>query len=214
MTIADATPPKLTRPTSTLADVDRPSAVATGSDGTIYVGGRGYAETLWQVTPPGMVTVVDESPNPGVLGLAVAADGTVYYALANHTIRRWSPTGGVSTLAGTPGVAGAADGVGTAARFHNPSGLAVDAGGTLYVADRDNHRIRKITSAGAVTTVAGSTAGFADAVGTAAQFHTPMGVAVRPDGSLLVADWGNARVRLVAGDGRVTTYAGRGVVWA
>ena len=89
-------------------------------------------------------------------GVAQDAAGNVYAVEAgNHTIRKMTPAGWVGTLAGAPGLAGSADGTGGAARFRSPQGLAADAAGNVYVADTSNHTIRKITTAGVVTTLAG-----------------------------------------------------------
>jgi sugar lactone lactonase YvrE len=102
----------------------------------------------------------------------------------------------VTTLAGS-GVPGFADGTGTGAQFVSPTGVAVDAAGIVYVADASNHRIRKITTAGVVTTIAGSAAGYLDGVGAAAQFFSTRGVAVDAAGNLYVADQGNHRIRKI-----------------
>ncbi|WP_454828475.1 gluconolaconase [Pseudoxanthomonas wuyuanensis] len=142
-------------------------------------------------------------------GLAVAADGTRYVADAgdNNRIRTIAADGTVSTLAG--GAEGFADGVGSAAAFHTPSGLALDAAGNLYVADTGNHAIRKVTPQGAVTTLAGTgQAGFRDGPGAQAQFNGPIGVAVDAGGRVYVADTYNDRIREIAPDGQVSTLAG------
>ena len=102
----------------------------------------------------------------------------------------------VSTLAGSDTAGHHDDATGTAARFDHPSGVAVDSSGNVYVADFKNHRIRKITSEGVVTTLAGSgTEGYHDATGTTAQFTYPTNVAVDSSGNLYVADSGNDRIR-------------------
>ena len=109
-------------------------------------------------------------------GVAVDAAGNVYVAdMNNHTIRKITAAGGVSTLAGTAGTFGNADGTGAAAKFNYPHGVAVDAAGNVYVADAGNHTIRKITAAGGVTTLAGTAgaAGSADGTGAAAKFNYP-----------------------------------------
>jgi hypothetical protein len=145
-------------------------------------------------------------------GVAVDAAGNTYVAdTSNHTIRKISPGGMVSTLAGLTGKYGTTDGTGTAARFFIPLGVAVDAAGNVYVADTSNQTIRKITPSGVVTTLAGTetTTGYADDLGTAAMFNTPSGVAVDKDGNVYVADTGNHTIRKITPGGMVSTLAGQ-----
>lgn len=128
----------------------------------------------------------------------------------SHSIRRVSADGDVTTIAGD-GTPGHKDGVGTAAKFFMPIGIAVDRSGNLYVADEGNNMIRKITAAGVVSTLAGDTAGgFRDAAGKAARFISPIGIAVDGDGNVYVGDWGNHRIRKISPTGVVTTIAGDG----
>jgi len=146
-------------------------------------------------------------------GVAVDSAGNVYVAdTENHRIRKISPSGEVSTLAGSGGFGssgGSADGTGTAAQFDRPHGVAVDSAGNVYVADRYNHRIRKITPSGVVSTLAGSgVGGFADGTGTAAKFNYPTGVAVDSAGNLYVADQYFQRIRKITASGVVSTLAG------
>ena len=115
----------------------------------------------------------------------------------------------VSTLAG--GEYGFADGVGAEAKFGTLSGLAIDARGTLYVADTGNNAIRRITPDGRVTTIAGDgVAGYQDGPGPQARFNAPIGIAVDASGRMIVADTYNDRLRAIAPDGTVTTIAGSG----
>ncbi|MBT5582053.1 MAG: hypothetical protein HOJ56_17230, partial [Acidimicrobiaceae bacterium] len=125
-------------------------------------------------------------------------------------MRKVTPAGEVTTLAGSAGSSGSDDGTGTEARFYNPTGVAVDGDGNLYVTERYSHTIRKVTPAGEVTTFAGSagSAGSDDGTGAAARFREPTGVAVDGDGNLYVADAGNNTIRKVTPAGEVTTLAG------
>jgi sugar lactone lactonase YvrE len=144
-------------------------------------------------------------------GVAVDTAGTIYVAdTDNHTIRKVTLGGVVTTLAGLAGVSGSADGTGIAARFYHPSGVAVDGAGTVYVADERNHTIRRVAPGGMVTTLAGR-AGFigsTDGAGSAARFSFPRGVAVAGAGTVYVADSSNHTIRTVTAAGVVTTLAG------
>jgi sugar lactone lactonase YvrE len=145
-------------------------------------------------------------------GVAVDLSDNVYIAdRDNHRIRKITPSGVVTTLAGTSDY-GSTDGIGTNAKFFNPTGVAVDSLGNVYVADRNNHLIRKITSSGLVTTLAGSgSAGFVDGIGTNAKFYNPRGIAVDSTGNIYVGDESNHVIRKVTATGNVTTLAGGGV---
>jgi hypothetical protein len=206
-----------------------PTAVAVDAAGKVYVADT-YNHRICTLTPPaaaGGTWVVATLAGSGWAGfrdgigttasfnqpsaLAVDSNGDVYVAdTSNHRIRRVSSSGMVSTYAGS-GSKGLADGSSaSAALFDTPGGVAL-VGETLYVTDTGNHRIRKITEAGAVSTFAGSTEGYADGTGTAAKFKTPSSLAALSDGTLYVADQGNHRIRKVTSAGVVSTLAGAGV---
>ncbi|MGV3509640.1 MAG: hypothetical protein ACO1N7_10160, partial [Sphingobacteriaceae bacterium] len=102
-----------------------------------------------------------------------------------------------------------ADGTGSSAMFRNPSGLDVDANGNVYVADRNNHRIRKITPAGEVSTVAGTaSSGRTNGAALQATFNQPYGIAVTTNGELIIADLANNLIRRIDDAGQVSTVAG------
>jgi len=141
-------------------------------------------------------------------GIAVDRAGIIYAAdWGNHTIRKIARNGMVGTLAGLAGVPGNDDGVGAAARFRIPAGLAVDEAGNVFVADYGSHTIRKITPTGGVTTVAGmpGVAGKADGKGSAARFNLPFDLAIDTEGNLYVVEEARFTLRKVTPDGSVTT---------
>ena len=140
-------------------------------------------------------------------GLAKDVTGNIYVADAsNHKIRKIDPNGNVTTVAGTTG--GYLDGNISVAKFNTPSGIAVDAIGNIYVADTNNHKIRKIDINGNVTTIAGSTEGFLNGDGTVARFNTPFRLAIGALNSIFVLDRGNSMIRKIDSNNNVTTFAG------
>jgi len=202
----------------TTAQFNFPSGVALDAGGNVYV--ADFSNNLIRkITPEGLVSSLagsTEGFRDGAgtsaqfntpAGVAVDAAGNVYVAdLVNHRIRKITPEGLVSTLAGS--TEGFRDGSGTSAQFNGPTGVEMDAAGNVYVADSDNHRIRKITPEGLVSTLAGSTEGFRDGSGTSAQFNSPIGVAVDAAGNVYVADSFNNRIRKITPEGLVSTLAG------
>jgi sugar lactone lactonase YvrE len=210
--------------TGSAARFKYPYGVAIDGSGVLYVSDQ-YNHTIRKITPAGLVTTLAGLPgyhgsangmgtaarfhNPA--GVAVDAAGNVYVAdQSNHAIRKITPAGLVTTLAGQAFSPGSADGAGSTARFENPAGIAVDAAGMVYVADQDNRTIRKITPAGVVTRLAGQTglSGSRDTVALYARFRFPAGVAVDAAGTLYVADRFNHTIRMVPTVGRVSTLAG------
>ncbi len=213
-----------TNGTGSAARFNGPNGLAVDSAGNVYVADYGN-HTIRKVTPGGSVTTL-----AGLAGSSGSADGTgsaarfrspynvavdsagiVYVSdTLNHTVRKVMPDGTVSTLAGSAGGPGNADGMGSAARFDHPNGLAVDTQGNIYVADYLNHTIRKVTPGGAVSTLAGlaGSSGSTDGTGNAARFSYPYGVALDSAGNVFVADEGNQTIRKVTPGGSVTTLAG------
>jgi secreted PhoX family phosphatase len=147
----------------------------------------------------------------GPLAVATDSAGNVYVADTNNsTIRKITPAGVVSTLAGTAGVTGSTDATGAAARFNSPRGIATDSAGNVYVGDTLNFTIRKITPKGEVTTLAGTAGifGSTDGTGPAARFYDPAGVATDSAGNVYVADDFNNTIRKVTPAGAVSTLVG------
>lgn len=200
-----------------------PLKMALDPQGNVYVACYG-SQTVRKVTPGGAVSTFLGTANlvgtgnssgvfNGCAGVVLDSTGNAYVAdQNNHTIRMITPAGAAFTFAGQPGVTGTADGTGSAARFNKPYALAIDAARNLYVADTSNHSIRKITTAGVVTTLAGltGTAGNVNGTGTTARFNRPYGIAIDSSGTFLyVGDYNNNCIRQVqVSNGAVTTFAG------
>ena len=216
--------------TGGVARFSNPYDVAVDESGNVYVADSGN-NTIRKITSDGVVTTLagtagmsGSADGPGSAasfsnpyGLAVDASGNVYVAdtgnetISNNTIRKITSAGVVTTLAGTAGISGSADGIGSAARFNFPAGVAVDASGNVYVADLFNNTVRKITSVAVVTTLAGTGKGgpgSVDGAGSAARFNQPTGVAVDASGNVYVADQANNTIRKITPAGVVTTLAG------
>ncbi len=216
------------------ATFSHPSGVAVDNEGNLYVADytghrirkvRGnFVSTLAGSGAAGSANGVGVAASfNGPFGIAVnPVDGSIIVTeYWGHRVRRITPDGRVTTVAGT-GVAGDAEGAGNVAQFRNPAGVVVDRSGGIYVAEASGHRIRKIKLTGAnpslpqsytVSTLAGSTSaapGFADGIGTGARFNGPFGLAISPDGAIYVADNGNRRIRRVSPTGEVVTIAGDG----
>ena len=202
----------------------QPGGVALDGAGNLYVADTGNS-IIRKVSSTGVVTTLAGSAlnqgfHDGVgaaawfnspAAVALDSAGNLYVADAgNAVIRKIAADGTVSTIAGASGAPGSADGTGTAARFNQPSGIAVDSAGNLFVADTFNQTIRKVTPAGVVTTIAGlaGISGSTDGSGTNALFNQPRGLAVDSAGGIYVADTANSAIRKVTSAGVVTTIAG------
>lgn len=195
---------------------NQPHGIAIDAAGNIYIADLGN-QRIRKISAAGVVsTLTGNGTSDGTakgffnpIGVATDAAGNIYVAdQGNNRIRKISTSGAITTLAG--GAQGYLDGVGTAARFNHPYGVATDAAGNIYVADTDNHRIRKISPDGTVTTIAGTgVAGFANGNTGNAAFNAPTGIVTDASGNLFIADNGNNMIRKISG-GMVTTIAGSG----
>nr|WP_168723356.1 RICIN domain-containing protein [Streptomyces sp. SAT1]ANO41926.1 hypothetical protein A8713_032185 [Streptomyces sp. SAT1] len=211
------------------ARLNRPYGIAVDSTGTVYVADYGN-HRIRRITTDGRISTVAGTGTAGFSGddgpaaqarlswpreLAVDRSDVLYIAdSGNHRIRKITPDGKISTVAGTGTAGFSADGsAATAARLNGPYGVALDSTGTLYFSEYGNHRIRRMTADGKLGTVAGNgAAGFRgdDGPAASAQLNGPHAVAVDSEDVLYVVDYGNHRVRKVTADGRISTVAGTG----
>lgn len=219
--------PNLAGTADTTGTLNLPFPTVVDPTGNVYVA-ESNTHVIRKVLPSGQVLdFVGQTGTSGTtdgtgsaarfntpVGLALDAGGNLYVAeRSNHTIRKVTPAGVVTTFAGQAGVSGAADGPGSSALFNQPEAVAVDAAGTVYVAESSARTIRQITALRVVTTLAGqagASAAFVDAVGTAARFQQPRGLALDGKGNLFISDGGVKIRKLVLATGAVTTSAGSG----
>jgi NHL repeat len=201
---------------ATAAQLSSPRGVAATADGGYLIADTGN-DRVRRVSPAGTITTV-AGTTPGLsgdggpasaaqlnspTGVAVTADGGFLIAdTNNHRVRRVSPAGTITTVAGTTEELSGDGGPATAAQLASPTGVAATADGGFLIADFDNHRVRRVSPAGTITTVAGTTPGMSGDGGpaTAAQLNSPSGVAVTAEGGFLIADTNNSRVRFVDAD--------------
>ncbi len=216
----------------------QPKGIAVSQDGTLFVADSEH-HVIKRISPSGEVKVIAGTGKPGLrdgagkdaefhspAGIALAADGTLYVAdTLNHRIRKIDASGTVTTIAGSGNqkdgdswlVGGFADGKATDAKLNEPSAVALDTDGTIYIADTGNQRIRMLKPDGDVATLAGGGSelvenryikgGYADGSAADARFNSPLGLAVGPDHSVYVADTWNNSIRVIQ-DGTVRTVAG------
>ena len=211
--------------TGSSARFNYPDGITIDSSGNLYVCDT-FNDSIRKITPAGVVTTF-----AGTAGTIGSTDGTGSaarfknpYAITidssdnlyvcdtyNNTIRKITPAGVVSTIAGTAGSEGSTDGTGSAARFKYPYGITIDSSGNLYVCDTYNFTIRKITPAGVVSTIAGTAGsnGFTDGTGSAARFKYPYTITIDGGDNLYIGDSGNHTIRrILSGTNIVTTFAG------
>jgi len=214
-----------------------PGQVSMDGAGNLYVAEGTFIE---KVTPGGVVSLLAGGPSPGhadgqgaaasfgcatnapedeyltayngAFGITTLTNGTSYVTdPCNHTVRRISPTGLVTTLAGSSAQIGSADGPGASARLWTPLGIAHDGAGNLFVSDEYNANIRKISAVGQVSTFTGPSPaywGTADGTGTSARFNGILGIARDASGTLYVSDAGSHTIRRISRSNVVSTWAG------
>lgn len=207
-----------------VANFNSPKGVASDSAGVVYLTETGN-HAVRVISTAGVVStlagkggVAGQADGVGIdarfnnpTGITVDNDRCAYITdTGNHTVRKITPGGIVTTIAGQPGVPGQNDGAGATARFSSPSAITLSPDGDLIVSDTGNHTIRKITPAGVVSTIAGQAGvpGSANGVSGSSLFRSPKGLSFDVEGTLFVADTGNRVIRKMDADGNVTTLAG------
>jgi sugar lactone lactonase YvrE len=215
---------------ASVAKLDFPAGLAVDANGNLYISDRGN-HRIRKVATDGIISTVAGNGTDGdsgdgdqataanldtPRGVAVDATGNIYISdWYNHKIRKINTSGVISTYAGTGDSGFSGDnGLATAAKLKSPDGIAVDAGGNVYFSDRSNDRIRKISTSGIITTVAGK-GGFNAFSGdggqaTDAEFNDPNGVALDATGNIYVVDRENNRIRKIGTDGIINTIVGTG----
>jgi sugar lactone lactonase YvrE len=216
---------------ATSAAIHDPCGIVLDNSGNIYISDT-FNSVVRKISSSGIISTFAGTGTPGStgdgaaatlatldrpIGLALDSTGRLYIADTNGSrIRMVATDGTISTVAGTGVVGSVGDGgPATSALLNRPQGIAFDAAGSLYIADSANHLIRKVTTDGTITTVAGNgTAGFSGDGGPATQASLwyPKGVLVDAAGNLLIVDSFNSRIRVVAPNGTITTLAGSGII--
>jgi hypothetical protein len=214
---------------ATVCRFDKPRGVTIDAAGAIYIADN-YNHAIRKISPNGTITAFAGTGSSGYsgdggsaaaaklrypLGAAVDGSGTVYIAdTNNHCIRKVSAVGIITTVAGTGDSGYSGDnGPATSAELYYPAAVVLDGTGGFYIADRYNHRIRKVAANGIITTVAGTgNSGYSGDNGpaSAAEIDSPYGIALDKNGSVYIADSRNERIRKVDTAGIITTVAGNG----
>jgi sugar lactone lactonase YvrE len=198
-----------------LAELNHPAGVAVDGLGNVLIADT-VNNRVRRVGADGVIsTVVGAEDIPQAQGIAIDGAGNLFLAATpGQVVVRIDPAGTLTIVAGQVGVSGYSGdgGPATSALLHDPTGIALDASGNLYIADRNNHRIRRVDTSNTISTVAGTGIrefGGDGGAATAADLNGPSGVAVDLDGNLYIADTGNNRIRKVVA-GTITTIVGNG----
>jgi len=206
------------------AQFNSPFGIVLDPAGNLYVADS-RNHRIRKITPAGIVSTFAGTGVPGFVdgpginaqfnspkGIEIDNLGNLFVTdTGNHSVRKITPAGVVSTIAGTGG-SGFANGPGISSMFSSPFGIQIDGAGDLYIADNGNHRIRKITSAGIVSTAAGTgVSGYMEGPVATAQLRGPTDVRVNSSGELFIVDQGNNRIRKLNSAGNISTFAGSGV---
>ena len=213
---------------ASFAGLNSPGATAKDSAGNIYVADSWY-HRIRKIAPNGLISTVagtgiagfsgDAGPATAAAlnfprGVAVDTNGNLYLADAsNNRVRKIATNGIITTVAGGGCCSLGDGGPATSGELSNPTSVAVDVSGNIYIADTSHERVRLVSTSGTITTLAGTgSSGYSGDGGpaTSAQLNNPCGVAVEPSGGLYIADNNNQRIRFVAGPGTIATVAGTG----